>query len=459
MGSNLFDLNIEKVLDSWETKHAVREIIANALDEQKLTNTDDIRIYKENGKWHIRDYGRGLMYTHFTQNENKEKMEASNLIGKFGVGLKDALAVFYRKKVNVEINSKYAHITLVMNKKSGFEIDTLHARFDDSIDTNMKGTDFILYNIEDYSIEAAKSMFLCFNDEQLIESTKYGDVYKHNSDQSIIYINGVQVATESNFMFSYNITNINSQIKKALNRERTNVGRTAYSDTIKNILSQCKSDEVLLTLVKDLGNIMSGTNKDETNWVDIATYAAKTLNDSNNVVFLTPYERSNMSNQQVEILDKSGKEVVLITDNVYSKLENDITTYNDVLTEYNESFQYDFVSYDKLTKKEKEIFDLGYKFVMNYIKAKQEDTDIGVKISETIKLDEFGNDTEGIYDKSLELIIIKRSVLKELNNFCGTLLHEFVHYCSGYPDNSRDFENVLTTVIGDLSMIILEGIK
>ena len=37
-----FDLNIEKILESWEVYHAVREIIANALDEQILTNTKDI---------------------------------------------------------------------------------------------------------------------------------------------------------------------------------------------------------------------------------------------------------------------------------------------------------------------------------------------------------------------------------------------------------------------------------
>lgn len=44
-----FDLNIEKILENWEVYHAVREIIANALDEQKLTGTKDISIRKENG--------------------------------------------------------------------------------------------------------------------------------------------------------------------------------------------------------------------------------------------------------------------------------------------------------------------------------------------------------------------------------------------------------------------------
>ena len=40
-----FDLNIEKVLENWDVSHAVREIIANAIDEQILTNSKDIVIF------------------------------------------------------------------------------------------------------------------------------------------------------------------------------------------------------------------------------------------------------------------------------------------------------------------------------------------------------------------------------------------------------------------------------
>lgn len=45
-----FDLNIEKILENWENYHAIREIIANALDEQVLTNTRDIEIKQAKAK-------------------------------------------------------------------------------------------------------------------------------------------------------------------------------------------------------------------------------------------------------------------------------------------------------------------------------------------------------------------------------------------------------------------------
>jgi hypothetical protein len=39
-----FDLNIEKILEGWEVSRAVREVIANAIDEQALTDTKEAEI-------------------------------------------------------------------------------------------------------------------------------------------------------------------------------------------------------------------------------------------------------------------------------------------------------------------------------------------------------------------------------------------------------------------------------
>jgi DNA gyrase/topoisomerase IV subunit B len=68
-----FDLNIEKILEGWKVKHAIREVIANALDEQVLSHTQDIIISTDrSGNWHIRDFGPGIHYENLTQNENPE---------------------------------------------------------------------------------------------------------------------------------------------------------------------------------------------------------------------------------------------------------------------------------------------------------------------------------------------------------------------------------------------------
>jgi DNA gyrase/topoisomerase IV subunit B len=52
MSTKKFDLNIEKILEDWETYHAIREVISNAIDEEILTKTKTIRIFKDQkGKW------------------------------------------------------------------------------------------------------------------------------------------------------------------------------------------------------------------------------------------------------------------------------------------------------------------------------------------------------------------------------------------------------------------------
>ena len=126
MSGVYFDLNIETVLENWEVEHGLRELIANALDEQRLCSSKPIKIFKcKKGYWNIRDYGRGLAIEHFTQNENKEKLDRPNdVIGKFGVGLKDALATFHRRGVRVIAVSKHGQFKPKKVEKKKEEDDT-----------------------------------------------------------------------------------------------------------------------------------------------------------------------------------------------------------------------------------------------------------------------------------------------------------------------------------------------
>ena len=267
-----FDLNIEKVLEDWEVFHAIREVVANALDEQILSQTKDIQVFQDaNGDWHIRDFGRGLRYDHLTQNENEEKLKNPQLIGKFGVGLKDALATFDRRNVKVLIKSKFGDITLGKSEKHNFEdILTLHAYLSEPTEANIVGTDFILKGCTKADVDKAKDLFLKFAGEQSLEETQYGEVLQKKSNNARIYLNGVRVAEEENFLFSYNITSLTAAIKKALNRERTNVGRTAYSDRVKSILLACKGKIVADQLVTDLRQFQTGILHDELKWSDVS---------------------------------------------------------------------------------------------------------------------------------------------------------------------------------------------
>jgi hypothetical protein len=317
-----FDLNIDKILDGWDLSDAIRELIANAIDESILTQTRFPEVCKDDsGCWHIRDFGRGLRYQDLIQSENPEKLENPSMIGKFGIGLKDALATFERRGVKVLIKSRHGDITLSRVSKHSFEdLITLHATVLPPSSPDLQGTDCCLSVVADSHVSAAKQMFLRFTGSSAIEETSFGAVHSRTTTGGVIYVNGMKVAEEPNFLFSYNITSLTSAIKRALNRERRNVGRSAYADRVRSILLSCKSQRVAECLTHDLREHSAGSAHDELAWLDVQEHAARVLNAEKKVVFLSPSQLA----AHPEIVDHAesiGYEVVAVPERLTKKIE------------------------------------------------------------------------------------------------------------------------------------------
>lgn len=462
-----FDLNIERILESWEVYHAVREIIANALDEQFLTQTPTIQIVKKSDGWHIIDFGRGINYHHLTQNENVEKLNNDKLIGRFGVGLKDALATLYRHGIRVKIVSKYGIITLKQTSKVGFDdITTLHAEIAEPANSDMIGTDFVLSGCSDNDVQKAKDLFLTFSDADIMETTSYGQVVSKIQDTASIYINGVQVAEEPNFLFSYNITALTKQLKKALNRERTNVGRTAYTDRIKAILSACSNEEVITHLVDDLQEMGSGRRHDELSWNDVALYASKKMSELNKKVAFVTTDDLEDSPSVIDNMKSQGLKPVVVTSSLAKKMEDfnrdvdskeQLKTTAQFLSEEKEKRTLDLVDISNLLETERYIYGKT-EFVLSLIGGKPANVK-EICISETIYSNELFSETKGLWEPAYGRITVKRTQLKSLHDYAGTLLHECTHACSGADDVSRSFEEALTSTIGILVEKLINQIQ
>lgn len=158
------------------------------------------------------------------------------------IGLKDALAVLTGKSVVVHIHSSKCSIRLDHHVKVGFDdIMTLHAFVVPPIFPDMQGTEFRLFGLRDQDLVEAKEHFLAFVlqdnlvrvlDEVGDNHGRVGDIIDKNGPHGVIYLKGVRVAEEPNFTFSYNIIRMSAAMKKAINREKTHVGRVAYTGTI-----------------------------------------------------------------------------------------------------------------------------------------------------------------------------------------------------------------------------------
>jgi hypothetical protein len=458
-----FDLNIEKILENWETYHAVREVIANAIDEEVLSGTKPIRIFEQGSAWHIRDYGRGLRYEHLTQKENEEKLKDPRVIGKFGIGLKDALATFDRRKVKVVIRSRHGDITIGKSEKHGFrDLVTLHAYVDPPSDQKLVGTEVILTGCFAEDIEKAKDLFLRFSGERVAEETNDGQVLAKRESTARIYVNGVKVAEEENFLFSYNITSLNKAIKRALNRERTNVGRSAYTDRVKSILLGSETRAVADALVGDLKGFEAGTLHDELKWTDVSVHACKILNSKERVVFFTPSELVTAAGV-VDHARGDGYRIVTVPDTIRNKIRGmtdvagePIRDLGEFQHQWNQSFEFKFVTERELTAKERHVFQ-ATDAILSLAGGRPKSVK-SIRISETMRMDPSSfREAEGLWEEGTGQIIIKRSALANLESYAGTLLHEIGHARSGAPDISDEFEQELTRIIGTVTSISLGG--
>ena len=458
-----FDLNVETVLDDWEVSHAIREVIANALDEQALTGTSDIKITGSGTHFEIRDYGRGIRYTHLTQNENEEKQAGSDgAIGKFGVGLKDALAVFDRRHIGVAIRSRHCDITTSRSPKHGFDdIRTLHAVVAPPSDPSFEGTVVVLDGCTAADMDRARQMFTKFSGETVLESTKYGDILKRAvGHPARIYMNGIAVAEEDNFLFSYNITSLTGAMRKALNRERTNVGRSAYADRVKFALLASTGKDVERRLVAALDGYGSGAQPDEMKWGVITAHACKLRNKSARTVFVTPAQLEN-AGEDVDRAKEDGMTVTVVPNDVKDMISGSADASGNVVRdlgayreEYGRSFEYKFVGVEELTKAERVVYDMTPRLLA----MTGTDMDgIQVRISETLRKRAIDS-TAGVWDPDQERIIIKRDVLSSAEEYAGTLLHAATRAASGAPGMTRKFEAALTHLLGMVAIAAVSDV-
>ena len=457
-----FDLNIDKILDGWDLSDAIRELIANAIDESILTQTQFPEVCKDDsGCWHIRDFGRGLRYQDLIQSENPEKLENPSMIGKFGIGLKDALATFERRGVKVLIKSRHGDITLSRVSKHSFEdLITLHATVLPPSSPDLQGTDCCLSVVADSHVSATKQMFLRFTGSSAIEETSFGAVHSRTTTGGAIYVNGMKVAEEPDFLFSYNITALNSAIKRALNRERRNVGRTAYAERVRSILLSCESRQVAESLTNDLQAQSAGSSHDELNWLDVQEHAVRILSAQKKVVFLNPAQLA----ARPEIVDtakSTGFQVVAVPERLTKKIEgiNDLSgkpviELREFAKQQDASIQHSWIAPKDLTSAEHATWSQADR-ILQLIGGRPYNVR-DIRISETIcsGLLSSGRET-GLWVGSDGRIIVKRTELRSLATFAGVLLHEAIHAKTAVTDVSREFETNLTNLVGELAAKVL----
>ncbi|MDS1002023.1 ATP-binding protein [Clostridium sporogenes] len=349
---DIIDLNIgENYLNDWDVYYAIREIIANALDEQQNENIE-ITYKNEEDECIIRDFGSGLKIENFIM-MGSSKISNGNVIGKFGVGLKDALGVLNNNGIQVKIRTAKYLFKFYMKEKSKItNAQTLHVYVYPNNDKAFKGTEFIFKKCKREYIEQAKKEFLIFkwNEVEFIEKTQFGDILKKENNNADIYINGMKIGEDKNLAFSYNIKNISSKLKKSLNRERKYISRDAYREDIKRIIKNSTKTEILDIFEKQLRRTYSDNSYAEIKWNTVLIKISKYIINkykSKNVRFIC--NEDIVDNKELYDLLCKSKDVEII--NVSEKIKKDINKYRRYIDEDNLFIEDSFVIEEELLNK------------------------------------------------------------------------------------------------------------
>jgi len=267
---------------------------------------------------------------------------------------------------------------------------------------------------------------------------------------------GSSLRRKTDSLSPYNITSLNAPMRRALNRERTNVGRTAYSERVKSILLASTSTVVADILAADLIKTEQGTNHDEISWNDVAVHASRILSASDNVVFVTTADMMG-ARDSIDHAESNGYKVVTVPDSIRHALSglndldgNPVRSLSVYEQQLSESFKFEFVEPTELDPHEQLVFaarDQIAKLADGFPRSVH-----GIRVSATMRPDSAsGSGVVGLWQPGDGQIIVKRSELCSIPRFAGVLLHEITHACTGYGDVSREFETALTILLGSIA--------
>jgi len=333
-------------------------------------------------------------------------------------------------------------------------VRTLHAIIHPPARRDQVGTDVVLRGVRDEDVATAKQFFLHYSGDRLLETTRHGGVLaRSGSGPARIYVKGLLVAEEENFLFSYNITDINAPLRRALNRERSNVGRTAYADRVKATLLQCRSAEVARPLADDLAEYVTGRMHDELSWKDVTVACMHGAGQSRQGC-VRDSGGASAGSPQLRYAEDEGYQLVTVPDDISTRLRNAPTsranrssTSTDTGKSGMTALRFHFVEPGDLTAAELATYKLTEPLVALARLSHHRITVGTVLISETMRRTTAETASPGCGSPNTAGSSSAETTRRSARVLRGRCYTRLTHAASGYPDNSLDFETALTTML------------
>jgi len=419
----------------WTVQDALRELLQNAID----TGTK-VDILQMGNLFEIKDYGDGISLSDFLIGRSS-KQDDAGVIGQFGEGAPIGCLVLARAGRNVKVYSKGKSFAFSFEHDDQWDSQLL------TITINELATDVgtsVRVECSAEEMEATKALFIKLCPREILARSKRCDFLE---EAGSIFVNGLLVSNVVS-LFGYNFPHA----KHLVNRDRNAIGHGAIVNTITDALAYTTCKDVIRKILTE-GSTSIGIK------------SAIELNNE----FYTAYPYV----WKAEIKDLWGDMVCLADNSPHDQLAQEANWKVLVLpwglrnslrhilpnsTEvYNKGNKKEYIPKKSLRaelldflKEGKEISDWLAKEVGLHIypvrvfkdtRREQGTMDFSVFGSFVKKSNPQGGEVE------LEIRLLEKG---DMSKLIGTTLHEYTHGTTGGCDNTRSFENDLTTVIATL---------
>jgi len=442
---------------------ALSELMINALNETFFVQCDEVEIYHLDGKWIIRDHGRGLTLSHFNQSDSVEKLFYKDSITPGRINLVDSIAILTTQQVDLVIFSKYGTFTFeILDFNPQDHSGSLKINRVEPFDLDLKGTLIELTGVEEALIWKARATLLQFSKDTVVEHTPYGQIIKNPDNMGAVFVNGVKIAETPHYYYKYNITQVPEPYQKAFNKNHNTIPKDLYEGIIKKILLSSQSFVIAEEVLLIHGNDQVEKSYQDISWDDITLHFVKVLNQKAEFVFISKLDYQ-FHVRYSHLSETQNMKTIYVQDhimrNLYGLLDykhNPIFLKKDLLQKKNAK-NYTIISYKNLDQSEKKIYS-HLKIILDLFGGLPEE----VKKIRIFELDDYNKENEGkyclygrcIYDE--KTIILNRLILKSLNEFASVLLHELIHAKYECQDFTKEFEARLTETMGDLAARYIE---
>ena len=434
-------------LPDWGVVQAIREVVQNAKDAESEFNAPmKIEWYKgSTGRETLRITNEGcvigketLLFGHTTKLGNK------SLIGKFGEGLKLALLVFAREKMNVRIFSGDEIWVPIIEKSEVFGANVLSVDIRPATYKNMVRVEIEGISKEDWDNYSKDYLFICKPKEEDIISVSSGSILKGDLYAGRIFVKGIFVERRDT-LFGYNFNNAE------LDRDRKMVNYYSYEHNKSLLFDEAlKLNKIEPDIVFGLLEIDS----EDTRGYYFHTTLQDVSLDKIAASFIKKYGKKAVvvsnNSEAIEIghLDPEAKPIV-VPDTLSKLLSKKLGNFEGTKTFLMNQTKniYDQESLDK-----DEILSLGWGVgSINMILSKLNFEQISLG---SVTVCDFKNvNLLGQFCQQNGQIKLSRSVLKDRNLTLEVLIHEVAHSFGGDAEKSHvsKIEKFWSVLVGDLT--------